>query len=136
MTASYSAITGWNTIILRKITAKFTDREFAEYEKYDYILEGDTEELQRWSGGDEGEAEARKALAKVKNEYDHSNDNCWRVTEYALEYCNYDEDGEFVSGSDFLWAKDDPEYPFDSEDAEQLRRWYFRFLPPKKWGTC
>ena len=30
--------------------------------------------------------------------------NTYYVTEYALEYCDTDEDGEFVDGSDYLFA--------------------------------
>lgn len=29
----------------------------------------------------------------------------YSITEYALEYCQTDEDGEFVSGSDYELAK-------------------------------
>ena len=99
----------FNTIILKKGYGEFTNNEFKKFSKGDTIFEDPTEELQRWSIEDK--EEAYKALAKYKNEY-LLDSQVKYVTEYALEFSEYDEDGDFVSGSDYDYAKDNPEHPF------------------------
>lgn len=88
-----------NTIILKKGYARLTHSEYEKFEKGDTIfgLNSEPEELKRWSIEDKEEAE--KELAKYKCSY--SGGNVWDIEEYALEYCECDENGEFVQGSDF-----------------------------------
>lgn len=95
----------YNTIILLKGEASLTKREMKDFRKGDTIcgIDRETEELQRWSNDHEKEAKA--TLDKYKcsyNEWSNGTD----VTEYALEYCECDEDGVFLSGSDFEFAEE------------------------------
>lgn len=92
-----------NTIILLKGEQQYQRKVFEEnFTKGDTIFGDDCEpiELARWDIEDKEEAEA--ALARYKSEYDYGGlQRIYYVTEYALEYCNCDEDGEFISGSDY-----------------------------------
>lgn len=90
-----------NTIILLEGTARLTGREMKKFNKYDTILGCDSNptELKRWSIEQIDEAKAE--LAKYKCEYDLS-----YIAEYALEYCECDEDGEFIQGSDYDFAEE------------------------------
>ena len=90
-----------NTIILRKGTARLTSGEMKNFTKGDTIcgIDSNPEELKRWSI--EQEEEAKKALSNLKCSYRQPNGSYTVIEEYALEYCECDEDGEFVSGSDF-----------------------------------
>lgn len=67
------------------------------------------EELMHWDIADKDKAEAE--LAKHKNSYIYDI-AIVHIDEYALEYAEYDEDGEFVVGSDYDIAEDDPEHPY------------------------
>lgn len=94
-----------NTIILLKGYRKLTNREYEKFEKGNTIW-GDMcepEEIKRWPI-EEKEA-AQEELAKYRCEYNHGYD--WDITEYALEYCVCDEDGEFYEGSDFDLAEEE-----------------------------
>lgn len=93
----------WNTIILKKGHEYLTEREYKNFEKGDtiYGVDSNPEELKRWNIKDE--EEARAELAKYNCTY--SSGNVFDIEEYALEYCECDEDGEFVQGSDFDLAK-------------------------------
>lgn len=94
----------FNTIILKKGYAKLTESEFAHFEKGDTIWGTDRfpEEIKRWSI--EQKEKAREELAKYKCSYVQY--GClWNIEEYALEYCECDEDGGFVEGSDFDLAE-------------------------------
>ena len=98
-----------NTIILKKGEfTRQTKTEFNKFNKYDTIIgeNSDPEELMRW--GIEQEDEAKAELAKYRCEYEWSN-NLFYATEYALEYCECNEDGEFVQGSDFDFAEEKEE---------------------------
>ena len=46
-----------------------------------------------------------KELAKYKCEYKESG-GCYSIKEFALMYCECDEDGEFVEGADFDMAEE------------------------------
>lgn len=93
----------FNTIILKKGYARLTDKEYKGFSKGDTIwgVDRDPEELKSW--GIEGEEQAKKELAKYKCTY--SGGNFWDIEEYALEYCECNEDGEFIQGSDFELAE-------------------------------
>ena len=60
------------------------------------------EELKRWSSDQYGLAKAE--LNKYKCSYKKSGGYVF-ADEYALEYCNTDEDGEFLDGSDLDLAE-------------------------------
>lgn len=64
-------------------------------------MNAEPEELGRWSIEDEDEA--RKALGahRCTYEYETRGRGTVELTEYGLEYFEADEDGEFVSGSDY-----------------------------------
>lgn len=93
----------YNTIRLLKGEGRYQCKAFEEN-----FLQGDTIfgdncepiELARWNIEDKEEAET--TLAKYQCEYDYGElQNTYYVTEYALEYCDCDEEGEFISGSDY-----------------------------------
>lgn len=92
----------FNTIILRKGSEILTNKEYKGFTNGDTIW-GDNaspEELNRWPV--EYKEEAKEILAKLKCTYEHDEaQSRWYITEYALEYCETDEDGEFVEGSDY-----------------------------------
>ena len=90
----------FNTIILLKGTETLTKKQFKNFEKGNTIfgLNQEPEELQRWSI--EKKDEAEKVLSELKCEYRQLSEGV-DITEYALEYCECDKDGEFVQGSDF-----------------------------------
>ena len=94
-----------NTIRLLKGTASLTRSEMKKFEKGDTIngVDYEPEEIKRWSIEEKEEAKAE--LAKLKcsyNEYTEVTD----IEEYALEYFEADEDGEFYEGSDFEFAEE------------------------------
>lgn len=93
----------FNTIILKKGYARLTNKEYKGFSKGDTIwgIDRNPEELKRWNIEDKEEAE--KELAKYRCTY--SGGNLWDIEEYALEYCECDEEGEFVEGSDYDLAK-------------------------------
>lgn len=93
----------YNTIRLLKGEERVPRRFFENgFSKGDTIFGDDCEpvEIARWKAEDKEEAEA--ALAKYKCEYNYGElQNTYYVTEYALEYCDCGEDGEWEAGSDF-----------------------------------
>lgn len=95
----------FNTIILKKGEALLSKREYKAFSKGDTIF-GDNsnpEEIRKWNI--EQEEEAKEDLAKHVCEY-RENIDTWSIKEYALEYCECDEDGDFVEGSDYDLAKE------------------------------
>lgn len=99
----------YNTIRLLKGEERVPRRFFENgFSKGDTIFGDDCEpvEIARWKAEDKEEAEA--ALAKYKCEYHYGElQNTYYVTEYCLEYCDCDEDGEFVEGSDYDMADEE-----------------------------
>lgn len=97
----------YNTIILLKGEAVLTKEEYKKFEKGDTIWgEYDPKELSRWNAEDE--EEAKKALKQHKCEYRFGEpQNAYYIEEYALEYCDTDEDGDFIDGSDYDLAKEE-----------------------------
>lgn len=68
----------------------------------------DPTEVKRWSITDEDAARAE--LAKHKSSFSHKNGTVW-VDAWALEFFEADEDGEFLEGSDMVFAE--PEFDGD-----------------------
>ena len=75
------------------------------------------EELARWCMEDI--EEAKKALAKKRCSYIKKL-SLYSVEEYALEYCECDTDGEFISGSDYDLAEEQPNEYLWQKGAIQL----------------
>lgn len=97
-----------NTIILLKGHAMLTESEYKRFSKHDTIYGDDRtpEEVKRYSM--EQIEEAKKELAKYNCKYDFfGNSRLWEIEEYALEYCECDEDGEWISGSDYDFAEEE-----------------------------
>lgn len=95
-----------NTIILLKGELRFTKSEYKGFSKGNTIWgdNNEPEEMERWSI--EEIAEAKAELAKYRCSYTKDGE-LYNVTEYALEYCECDGDGEFISGSDYDLAAED-----------------------------
>lgn len=90
-----------NTIILLKGEQNLPTKDFlATFTKGDSVFGVDTDavELARWDISQK--EEAMKKLAEYKCSYISGSGTTW-VEEYALEFCECDEDGDFISGSDF-----------------------------------
>ena len=96
----------YNTIRLLKGTAFLTTREYKNFEPGDTIWgnDSDAEEISRWN--EDEKEKALDALKKYKCSYQESN-GMYDIEEYALEYFDSDEDGEFVAGSDYDIAETD-----------------------------
>ena len=96
----------YNAIRLLKGETSLTKKEFEKFEKGGTIWGVDTEaaEVERWSIDQKEAAEA--ALKKCKCNY-HNYAELIDIKEYALEYFECDEDGEFVSGSDYYLADEE-----------------------------
>ena len=94
----------FNTIILKMGQARLTRPEQKKFVHGDTIWGADSspEELGRWSI--EQKEDAKAELEKFKSVYE-ADGSLFNVTEYALEFCECDEDGEFISGSDFELAE-------------------------------
>lgn len=94
-------MTNINTIILKKGYGEITDKGDAVWG-----IDSEAVEVKRWDITQE--EEARAELAKYRCEYCESRTFAGNVvtvaTEYALEFCECDEDGDFIQGSDFELA--------------------------------
>ena len=90
-----------NTIILLHNDAILTNTELKKFKKGDLIWGDDQnpEPLKTWSIEDEDDA-----LEELKRHNCSYDDNM--IEEWALEYCETNEDGEFIEGSDFKFAKE------------------------------
>ena len=106
-----------NTIILLKGTETLTKMEYRRFEKGDTIwgLDQEPEELKRWNIDQKEEAE--KALADLRCEYIQRAEIV-DITEYALQYCECNEDGDFIQGSDYDLAPEEGE-----KEAEIMDIW-------------
>ena len=101
-----------NTVRLIRGEGRFTKDEWKKFKKGELVVgfegcEYAPEELGRWSI-DQAD-EARAALAKVRCYYSAPESGGWLgyAEEYALEWFAADEDGEFVSGSDYDLAEEE-----------------------------
>ena len=95
-----------NTIILKKGTRNLTNKEHKNFQKGDavYGLNVEPEELKRWNIADK--SEALKELSKHRCSYRRGCED-WQIEEFALEYCECNENGEFISGSDYDLAEEE-----------------------------
>lgn len=89
-----------NTIILLRSEAVLTKSEYQKFSKGDTIwgIDSEQEKMKRWNI--KQKKEAKEELAKHACSY-HENIESWSIQEFALEYCEYNEEGEFVQGSDY-----------------------------------
>lgn len=119
-----------NTIILLKGEARLTKREYRAFSKGDTVMGENCspEELKRWSIEEKEQAE--KELESYRCEYSEYSE-MWRITEYALEYCECNEEGEFLQGSDFdlakedmLWLVNDQDSSIEFSNIEEAKRYY------------
>ena len=94
-------------IILEKGERILTKKEYKTFEKGDAIW-GDCsnpEELKRWTIENKNEAE--KELEKYKCKYEYGQlQEAYYITEYALEYCECDENGDYDFGIEYELAKE------------------------------
>lgn len=106
-----------NTIRLMHGECRANNEELKKFHKGDTICGNDEnpEELKRWKI--EEQEEAKKELDALRCKYIRYNEYLTDVEEYALEYFEADESGEFVEGSDFDLAVMD----FDSFQQEALK---------------
>lgn len=96
---------------------RVTNEELKKFKKGDTIWGNDTdpEELKRWTIEEKEEAE--EEIAKFCCKSVRYNEYLTDIEEYALEYFEADENGEFVEGSNFDLAVMD----FDSFQQEALK---------------
>ena len=96
----------YNAIILLKGERNLTKKEYESFSNGDTIwgIDSNPEEIARW--GIEDVEIAKAELEKYSCKYIVSGTS-YSITEYAIEYCELNSDGEFVSGSDFDLAKED-----------------------------
>lgn len=94
----------WNTIRLLKGQLSVDEKHLKNFSHGDTIcgLDAEPQEIERYSIGEKDEA--AENLAKYKCEY-WKGAELYYWEEYALEYCNTDEDGDFISGSDYDFAE-------------------------------
>ena len=106
-----------NTIRLLHGECRATNEEMKKFKKGDTIWGNDTspEELKRWKI--EEAEEAKEELSKFCCKSVRHNEYLTDIEEYALEFFQADESGEFVEGSDFELARMD----FDSFQQEALK---------------
>lgn len=92
-----------NTIILRHGFGEITD-------KGDTIwgIDSDAQEVKRWDISDTEAARHELSLHKCqyREETTSHGSKVLQADEWALEYCECDEDGDFVQGSDFDLAEE------------------------------
>ena len=96
----------YNTIILLKGEDRISKEDFENFEPGETIWGDNAEpvELARWVAEDEEEAKAALAEHNCTTSYGELQ-KIYSVEEYALEYCTYNEDGDFVEGSDYDLAE-------------------------------
>lgn len=92
----------FNTIILKHGNNRYTNKDY-QFEKGDTIWGeySDPEEIKRWNINQETEALEELKKYKCTYEIDHT---FTFAEEYALEWCECDEDGEYIKGSNFELA--------------------------------
>lgn len=98
----------FNTIVLKKGEGTYTRNEWERFKKGNTILgcDSEPEEIKRWSI--DHKEEAQEELKKYRCRY-FKDANFYYVEEYALEYCECDNDEEFISGSDYDLAEEEKE---------------------------
>lgn len=96
-----------NTIILLSDYTRLTAQEYKSFERGDMIWGADSaaKEMRRWDISEK--EEALRELEKYRCRYEEASGGDWLVEEYALQYCECDEDGEFIVGSDYDLAREE-----------------------------
>lgn len=96
----------FNTIILLHGDAVLSKMEMKKFKKGDTVINdwADVTEVKRWKMSEKDEAIAE--LASKKCTYKKGIELMY-IDEWALEYCECDEDGEFVEQSLFISVKDE-----------------------------
>lgn len=96
----------FNTIILLHGDAALSKMEMKKFEKGDTVINdlADATEVKRWKMSEKDKAFAE--LASKKCTYKKGIELTY-IDEWALEYCECDEDGEFVEGSDYDMADEE-----------------------------
>ena len=92
----------YNTIFLKHGNALVKAAKFKDYSIGDAIFGVDATPDILWKWPIEKESEAKAELKKLRCTYEKSGDFFY-VKEFALEYCETDEDGDFICGS--VWRK-------------------------------
>lgn len=103
-----------NTIMLLHGHAHLsTKTELPRFDQGDTIwgIDESPKEIRRWPI--EEKALALAELAKHHCSY-NSGREITEIEEWALAYCECDEDGETIGGSDYDIAQDDPEHSFSA----------------------
>ena len=112
----------FNTIILHHGETECSERNWLmRVQPGDSIwgVDSDAKEIKRWPIDKKDEALAE--LAKYRCKYTPVRGFSCRLIEldeYALEYCECDDDGEFITGSDFVLAEEEKRIADDDEDDE------------------
>lgn len=103
----------YNAIRLIKGERFLAKREWEKFEKGDTVfgIDIDPVELKKWTI--DQKEEAQEELSKYRCEYWKTGDT-YNVREYALEYFEEDEDGEFECGSDYNLAEEAEDETEDS----------------------
>ncbi len=95
-----------NTIILKRGYRRLSIKEHLKFQNGDTIFGENCfdapEEIKRWDISEK--EDALKELAKYKCTYRFCGGD-WEIEEYALEFCEVDDDGEFLKGSDYYLAE-------------------------------
>lgn len=84
---------------------------------FDYALNTEPTEIKKLELNDDNLKEARKWLSSKKNTCERTEGYSgayYKVTAYAIEYLEENEDGDFVDGSDYDSADDEI---YDEEDC-------------------
>ncbi len=69
-----------------------------------YGPDTDPEEIRRWDIKEKEQAKEELSKRRCFHKF-HSLSNTWSITEYALEYSYYDEEGKFITGCDYDFAE-------------------------------
>ncbi len=96
----------FNTIRLLYGEEILTKKEYKNFEKGNTIfgIDSNPKEIKRWKIEDE--EKAIKTLKRLKCSYEKGIEDYY-IEEYALEFFESDEEGEFIIGSDFMMAEED-----------------------------
>lgn len=93
----------YNTIILVHGVCEITEKGDAIFG-----VDSDAKEVKRWAMEQKAEAEAE--LSKHRCTYRESNtfagSTVIQADEWALEFCECDEDGEYITGADYVLAEE------------------------------
>lgn len=95
----------FNSIVLLHGEARLTKNEYKKFNQYDTINGADSDPITLKIWKIEEEEKALEELKKYRCEYKAYNEQLIDVSEYALEYCELDDDLEFIDGSNYEFAE-------------------------------